>query len=200
MYSIQPHNMAIALEVLRKAMKENPNLLWMTGGGRKRLRNLYSFCLKMAILCQGAYLHANTKGVLLFYKRGSKSTFRNGIKKIKLYFFFIISVIDVFKLFKVCKVQALVKEKTPSIPHLYCLIIAVSPEEKSTQTIIELRDFLFEQSKKQQLPIYIQTSVRRNKVLFERYGFECYDMVQNTSGDYTLWLLKRDYEKRDAIA
>ncbi|GGG26590.1 hypothetical protein GCM10011344_29190 [Dokdonia pacifica] len=197
-YSIQPHNKIIALEVLRKSMIENPNLLWMTGACKKRLYNLYSFCIRFAMLYKGAYLHSDTKGVLLFYKRGGRSTLSDVMKKIGVYSFFISSVVDIFKIPRICRLQQLIKKKTPNIPHLYCLIIAVSPEEKSTQTIIQLRDFLFEQSEKQQLPIYIQTSVRRNKILFERYGFECYDSVVNTSGDYTLWLLKRDYEKRNA--
>ncbi|WP_299209130.1 hypothetical protein [uncultured Dokdonia sp.] len=178
-------------------MKKNPNLLWMTGGSAKRLCNLYRFCLKLAMLYNGAFLHPNTKGVVLFYKKGVGITIGGLIKKGLLYFFFIFSVIDVFKIVKICKLQRSLKKRAPNEPHLYCLIIAVSPEEKSTQTIIQLRDFLFQQSIELQLPIYIQTSVRRNKILFERYGFECYETVVNTSGDYTLWLLKRDYEKRN---
>lgn len=198
-FPIQLYNKAIALQILQKAMIENPNLLWMTGACKKRLNHLHEFCILLAMSKNGAYLNSDTKGVVLFYREGDAITLIGLLKKIQLYFFFVISVIDVLKIVEMIKLQRLIKRKMPNVPHLYCLIMAVHPEEKSTQTIIQMRDFLFEQSKQQQLPIYIQTSLRRNKILFERYGFECYDTVVNTSANYTLWLLKRDYEKNDAL-
>jgi len=72
-------------------------------------------------------------------------------------------------------------------------ILAVDPNDKSTKTVIKLRDYLFQQSKKEQLPIYIQTALKRNKTLFEKFGFVCYKKLENEN--YSLWLLKRDYEK-----
>ncbi|WP_299763508.1 hypothetical protein [uncultured Dokdonia sp.] len=198
-FPIQLYNKNIALQVLQKAMIENPNLLWMTGTCKKRLNNLYEFCIRLAMSKKGAYLNSDTKGVVLFYREGDGVTLIGLLKKIQLYFFFVVSVIDIFKIIEMMKLQRLIKRKMPNAPYLYCLIMAVHPEEKRTQTIIQMRDFLFEQSKQQQLPIYIQTSLRRNKILFERYGFECFDTVVNTSANYTLWLLKRDYEKYDAL-
>ncbi len=192
-FSINKTNRNIAISIMQEAMGSNPNLSWMTGGNSNRLINFYKFCLRLAMLYKGAYLNSDKKGIVLFYKRGASSSFFRQIKGLQIYTPFIFNAIKISKLFLICKLQNKIQKFTPKTPHLYCLIIAVKPNQKSTQTIIQLRDFLFQQSQKKKLPIYVQTSLMRNKILFEHYGFECYKEIPN--GNYKLWLLKRDYEK-----
>jgi len=193
LYTIDKSNKAIAIRIMQKALSSSPNLRWMTGNKRLRLQNLYRFCLQIAMLYKGAYLNPDMKGVVFFYKRGKQNTWAHKIKSLRLYIIFLLSAVNLSNIFKIYKFQQLIKKYRPKIPHLYCLVLAVDPNDKSTQTVIKLRDYLFEQSQKEQLPIYIQTSLRRNKILFERYGFECYQKLENEN--YSLWLLKRNYEK-----
>lgn len=192
LHTIHKQNKAKALEIMYKAFKTNPNIVWLSGGTSKKLQSINRFCLEIAMLYKGAYLSTDEKGIIFFYKSKERLTFFNRLKKGMLYAHFIINGVHKTRFFKIYTLQNKIQKSLPNESFLYCSIIAVAASDKNLDTIIELRDFLYEQSEKLKLPIYVQTSLRRNKILFERYGFKSYLSIQNKDADYTLWLLRRD--------
>ena len=64
-------------------------------------------------------------------------------------------------------------------------------EKGGDQAVYELKDHLFELSKNQQLPILLETSVPRNRSVYERYGFEVYHTWEDSGNDKALWFMMR---------
>jgi hypothetical protein len=49
-------------------------------------------------------------------------------------------------------------------------------------------------SLKKKMPIYLETSLRRNSVIYKRYGFEEYNVFETKKKDLTMWYLKRPFD------
>ena len=56
----------------------------------------------------------------------------------------------------------------------------------------ELKNHIFQYSKQEQLPILLETSVERNKDIYERYGFYVYHEWMDSGGGQSLWFMRRD--------
>jgi hypothetical protein len=71
-------------------------------------------------------------------------------------------------------------------------MIAVNPEWKGLETIIELRDFSYELSDQKGLPIFAEATEKKTKVTYERYGFKVFDEWKVEAENIHLWFLRRD--------
>ena len=60
-------------------------------------------------------------------------------------------------------------------------------------TIIDIRNFVFDYSRKSQLPIYAETTVEKYLVLYQRYGFSIYDEWETDYNGIKVWFIKRDW-------
>ena len=57
-------------------------------------------------------------------------------------------------------------------------------------SVLEIKNAIFTKSKKEKLPIYLETSVEKNRRVYERYGFNVYYTIR--LGESTLYFLKRE--------
>lgn len=60
---------------------------------------------------------------------------------------------------------------------IYIWFLGVAAGSQDGEAARELRDFMFVQSNKLYLPLYLETSVPKNKTVYQRLGFEVYKTV-----------------------
>ena len=56
--------------------------------------------------------------------------------------------------------------------------------------VFELRDAIFEMATQVNLPIYLETAIERNKVAYERYGFETFHYWEDPAENIKFWFMK----------
>jgi len=92
--------------------------------------------------------------------------------------------------FETLKREAYIKKHRFKGNHLYFWFFGV--KKGGDRAGFELKNYMFDYSKKEQLPILLETSVQRNKEIYERYGFHVYHQWMDSGGGNTLWFMKRD--------
>lgn len=73
----------------------------------------------------------------------------------------------------VLKREKEIKQRRIREPHLYFWFFGAEPVGNDAR---ELKNEIFHWSKKTALPILAETSVLRNKEIYERFGFKVYDV------------------------
>ena len=92
---------------------------------------------------------------------------------------------------QVLKREGILKKYRTKEPHLNFWFLGVDPDKKGMGGVMDLKNGIFALAEKQQLPILLETSVERNKNVYERFGFRTYHTWKE-SDDYTLWFMRRD--------
>lgn len=80
------------------------------------------------------------------------------------------------------------------IPHIYCGLLASSRDDAGLTGIIEVKNYLFELSRKEQLPILAEATEPRIITTYKRYGFVEYDRFTLPGATFELVFLIRNPE------
>ena len=59
--------------------------------------------------------------------------------------------------------------------------------------LFEIAKEIIEVSKKNKLPIYLETAMERNMKVYSRYGYEVYHYWEEEEKDIRFWFMKKDY-------
>jgi ribosomal protein S18 acetylase RimI-like enzyme len=86
------------------------------------------------------------------------------------------------------------KNRASDVEFLYLWFFGVANEALGTSDGRDLMKFIFKMSADQKLPIYLETSLKRNNIIYKRYGFEDYNILKTGYGDLTMWYMMRPYE------
>ena len=184
-----------ALEILVKAFSTVPGALWVVKKDTKiehRILVLCEFCLSTSMQKQGAFISSDNKGVALIFDSRKKQNPLNwllGYIKLGNY------CIGWDRAWSIIQRERTIQSKRPKSPHLYFWMLAVEDNTQGVQTIIELRDYAYKLSEKSGLPIYAETTSKRNLLMYQRYGFEVYDTWEVTNQNIIIWFLKREANK-----
>ena len=71
-------------------------------------------------------------------------------------------------------------------------MLAVKNNTNGMSTVFELKKGLYEMSKKHNLAVYAETSLEKNKTIYERFGFITHNAFKMRGSDFTIWFLKRN--------
>ncbi|MDA8885991.1 hypothetical protein N8368_02435 [Bacteroidia bacterium] len=181
-----------ALRILVSSFGDNPGALWVIkkkGNLRKRLAVLCLFCLEVSMQKQGAYLTTDNNGVALIFKNTAR---QNPFKWIWGYIQLGNKCIGWDRAYSIIRRERTIQGKRPKREHLYFWMLAVENNSFGLSTIIEIRDFTYQLSQKYNLPIYAETSLPKNRLMYERYGFKVYDTWIIEKEEITLWFLARE--------
>ena len=63
-------------------------------------------------------------------------------------------------------------------------------QRKFTVKGLKMKNFIYDKAKKDQLPILLETSVWRNVVAYERYGFKTYHVWDDVPNNIKVWFMK----------
>lgn len=192
MDAINYSNKQRAIEILVNAFATVPGALWVVKKDNKikeRIKVLCEFCLETSRQKDGAFISSDKKGVALIFDSRKK---QNPISWLLGYVKLGNKCIGWSRAWSIIKREHTIQSKRPKNAHLYFWMLAVEDNSNGVQTIIELRDFAYELSNKTGLPIYAETTSKRNKLMYQRYGFEVYDTWEIPQQNLMMWFMKRE--------
>lgn len=176
--------------IICESFDSNPSVNWVVKNDKKRqkrIKVLAAYAFNVAHRRDGVYISDDNEGVAICYKYNSKKEgFADYIDQAKL----AINAVGITRIFKVLKREAYVKRNRPADGNfLYFWFWGISKIGKGKTAARESKNFIFEESERLQLPIYLETSVLQNKKVYERYGFETYAIWKDSMD---MWLMKRE--------
>ena len=179
----------IAVDIIYETFDANPSVNIVIGGGgnrKKKISRLAAYAFIKSLNRKGAFFSTNKKGVALCFRSdeggGNLSEFTHELR-------FAISI-PLIKLFQTLKRERYIKKHRYKDSHLYFWFFGV--QKGGGQAGFELKNYLFELAQSIELPILLETSVERNKEIYERYGFKVYHEWPDSGKGKTLWFMKRD--------
>ncbi|MDB2656429.1 hypothetical protein N9Y60_00080 [Crocinitomicaceae bacterium] len=183
-----PEDKKEAVQIITNTFDQNPSVNIVIGSGgnrRKKIGRLGNYAFIKAFNRNGAYLSSNRKGAALCFESEAKGT---NFAEFWAEFPFAISI-PPKKVIQTLKRESYIKKHRFEGKHLYFWFLGV--EKDGGQAVFELKEHLFELSKQKQLPILLETSVERNRSVYERYGFEVYHTWKDSGGGKALWFMMR---------
>lgn len=184
----------LVIDILSNTFCDMPGVTWMLRkceNRKKQICHLAEFAFVKSLARDGVYISDNEQGVALCYKFNKKvNTFKETLYELK-YAFTSLN----FKLIpKLLKVEKLRKEKRPdSGEYLYFWFFGV--KKGGGNAGYEIKNGIFNISKELNIPIYAETSLRQNKIVYERYGFETFDVFQDEKLCFNYWFMKWEPNK-----
>lgn len=180
----------LVIHILTQSFQTNPSALWVIKQDEKvqeRLKSLIEYSVKTGLENDGVFLSDNESAAAICFKEPAKtslSSYRNQLQLIR-------KAIGFSRVLHVLKREGYLKKHRLKEPHLNFWFLGVDPSRKGGNGVRDLKQGIFKLSEEQQLPILIETSVERNKNVYERFGFHVYH-TWKPSTDYSLWFMKRD--------
>ncbi len=95
------------------------------------------------------------------------------------------------KAWSLLKNQRYIKSQRPDQgEYLYCWFWGIDKDARGsdTSTAKEMKDEFFKLAKETQLPLFAETQMRRNCIVYQRYGFEVFHTWKRPDGETTYFL------------
>lgn len=169
-----PYDRKRAVSILANAFKENPGVLWVVKNDSKmddRIVALCEYCYDTAFEINGVFISNDFNGVsLIFPMENKKFSWRTPI----LYFKLAVNALGIFRIGEVIRRELYLSKHRPKHNFLYFWMVAVDPNCKGIDTMQEMTYWAAAYSKHLNLPLVAETTLEKNKKVYERYGYEEY--------------------------
>lgn len=176
------------IDIIAQAFDNNPsvNISIGAGGDRaKKIHRLSAYAYTKALVRNGVYLSSNEKGVALIFQ-SEHQVF--SLQELWCEIRFALSL-SIPTLLSVLKREGYIKKHRLGVPHLYFWFFGV--KKPGGDAAFEIKQQVFDLAEKTGLPILLETSVWRNVLVYQRYGFEIYHEWVDEGNSITLWFMKR---------
>ncbi len=178
-----------SVRIITAAFDTNPSVnivIGSKGNRRKKISRLAAYAFVKSLNRNGAFLSDNKMGTALCFRSNyGSSNWRELMYEMRFAF-----SIPVKKVFQTLKREKYIKKHRFKGEHLYFWFLAV--EKGGGKAGLEMKDYLFDLSEKEKLPILLETSVERNKAIYERYGFKVYHTWADSGNGNALWFMMRE--------
>lgn len=181
------------VKIIAESFDTNPSVNRVIKNDHKRkerIKALAGYSFKTALSRDGAYFSSDEQGVALCYQYNIK---KEGLSDYWNQFLLVFRVIGFSRVMSIMKRDAFLKSQRPKNGnYLYFWFLGITDKGKGGIAIRELKEAVFSESKKKQLPIYLETSVPKNKRVYERYEFITYNEWKDPETGDVIWLMRRD--------
>ena len=185
------------IDIICSSMCNIPGITWIVGSNAtkagKRLRELGRYVFDVSWTYNGLIFSNDLKGVVILLVQNRKLR-----QKIHLMasMRFILRCTGLFRAWEIVKREKYIQTHHPqNKDYLYFWIFAVLPSHQGRKTAYELKEKVFEKSRLMRLPIYLETTVLKNKRVYERFGFNVYHTWKIKKRNVTMYFMKRDWRK-----
>lgn len=183
-------------EVIEKVailLKEIPTSLEVVKDDSKRDQRFHYLATHMvekAIKKDALIISENGKGIAILFKTSSKDDkfWKNIPEQLGLLF----NVTGFKNALNILKTQKYIKQQRPSEgEYLYCWFWGILADARGADTQVgkEMKDEFYRQAQEYKLPLYAETRMRQNAVVYQRFGFELFNKWAHPSGD-TMYFLR----------
>ena len=180
------------VKILTESFHSNPHLNYIIKSGkrkRRRLAILAEYIFYIGFRRNSIYLSDNEQGAAIVIQ---KELLRFTFYEYWLQLLLIFRVFGLSRVYSIYKLESLIKKTRPqNLDYLYFWFFGVSKLGKGTNAARELKESIFNQSRKMHLPIFMETSVERNKKIYHRYGAKSYKKLTTKIQDLTIWFMYR---------
>lgn len=177
-----------AAGIIASTFKSNHGVCWLLKHGGKKpqeLKKLAEYAFVKALRSQGAYIADSKDGIALCYQN-SKSRF--SFTELYYQLRFVLTSIRLSHLPKILKRESYRKKvRSQFKDYIYFWFLGVIPKEQNVG--FELKNKVIEKARKLNLPICLETSSIRHKLIYERLGFETYHFWENKKEDIRFWFM-----------
>lgn len=174
-------------------LKETPSAedIVKKGGNRdKRFVYLATHMVEKAIAKDALILSHEGKGIAILFKTNARenSFWKEIISELKL----VQHVTGIKNALKILDHQKYIKEQRPKEgDYLYCWFWGIVKEGRGAERQIaaDMKDEMLRMSEETGLPLYAETRLRTNAVVYQRYKFEVFHTWKQPEG-HTMWFLR----------
>ena len=163
-----------ALEILKETLVDNRSVIFSIGSKgffRFKVWLVARFLYSEASRNKGVFIDSKSEGIICFFEAKNK---RSAAFIIELPL--ILFGIGPLRILRVWLRKREVKRfHSKWENYIHCSYLAVRKSARGHGTIFELRNALFQFQQEKQLPILVETTVEKNKRIYERIGFRVYD-------------------------
>jgi hypothetical protein len=183
-------------EIIEKVailLKEIPTSLEVVKNDSKRDQRFHYLAKNMvekAIKKDALIISENGKGIAILFKTSKKDD--NFWKDIPEQLGLLINVTGFKNALNILKTQKYIKQQRPQEgEYLYCWFWGILADARGADTQVgkEMKDEFYRQAQEYKLPLYAETRMRQNAVVYQRFGFELFNKWAHPSGD-TMYFLR----------
>lgn len=180
------------MNLIAKTFHEIPNIQFLIRNlkyKKKFVKRLAGYAFDIAIEQNGVFISNNGKGVAIcFDPLKNHKLIRFWWLQIKLIF----TTLNLWRLPTIIRHNKAVEAKRQNkAGQLYFWFFAADPRELPKISAPELTREIFHMADVSQKNIYCETTLVKNKVVYERFGFETYDTWFNSENGITVYFLRR---------
>lgn len=183
------------VQIICESFDKNPHINYIIKNDDKRSKRiaiLAEYAFELGIRRNGVTLTDDELGVAIIY--------RNNFVKMNLYEYWLqaglaLKAFSLLRALKVNMLESLVrKNRETKVDFLYLWFFGVADEGLGTNDGRDLMKYIFRLSFDLKLPIYLETTLKRNNIIYKRFGFEDYKVLNTGIGDLTFWYMVRAYD------
>lgn len=177
------------IRLIADTFADNPALDWMirSGGDRKkRFLHFSEYAFRHAWVRGGVWISDNGKAAALAF-RSDRNPF--DIYSLLLWLRLGVTALRLRRVPELLRREKYRKRIRSDRPHFYIWFLGALPD--SDRAAFEMKSELLAHAKSQGVPTYLETSVPRNKRVFERAGFETYHHLPSVNGSPEFWFMRR---------
>lgn len=175
------------INVLKESFQDNPSVVDIINQNRpidRQLELLLSYAYERAKNREGVYISNNEKSVALCFLSGQNGFFiREFLAELKFGM-----GVSLLKSVKTLKRQIRISRRRVKDPHLFFWFFGSIKENEGAS--YELMKELFQKSAEMNVPILAETSLAKNRRVYERFGFKTYHVYDDGRGP-KLWMMIR---------
>lgn len=195
MKKVEQKDKELVMQIITNSYRNNPSVLAVIKNDNKkekRIRALAEYVFNTAYSRNGIYISTDKTGVAICYPhKNRKNTIKDYGNQIKL----MLEAIGFDRVLKVKRRASYIEQQRPvDGNYLYFWFFGVTDEGKGRGAAIELRNKIFNEAYQKQLPIYLETSVLKNKIVYERFGFEVYHTWKERVTSPEIWFMKKTFK------
>ncbi|MFV8226728.1 hypothetical protein [Christiangramia aquimixticola] len=186
------------IEKVTTLLKEIPSSMDVVkkGGNRDpRFRYLATHMVDKAIEKDALIISENRQGIAILFKTSKKDNniWKDLWSQLKL----VVNVTGVKNAYKIIKTQDYIKKQRPQEgEYLYCWFWGILKDSRGADKQVgkEMKDEFYRRAKLYNLPLYAETRMRKNALVYQKFGFNLFHEWQHPSGD-TMYFLRYDPPK-----
>lgn len=179
---------SLVADILSMAFDDNKSVNYVVnqnGNRQERIRGLMEYSRDVCGAFGQVWISEDAEAcALVLHPDKKRSTLNSLLWDAKLAF----SVIGLNRVGQVLSRESKIKSFHPKEPFSYLWFIGVQPEFQGSGKGSQLLDEIIESSRRDNRPIYLETSVERNLPWYQKHGFEIFNTLDLT---YKLYMLRR---------
>ena len=180
-----------AIQIISYSLVNIPSANLIVGRGKNKtnhFRSLAEYMVDVSLEKNGVYLSTCRNGVILMYHSQAKV---NPFKMLYYRLRLIKNCIGYLRLVSILKREEYIQSiRSWKNNYLYVWFFGIDLGMRGKGAAYELKNVLMAESKRLNLPVFLETTLHQNKKVYQRYGFSIYHTWMSKKFKVITWFMK----------